>query len=357
MHTRNSSGQPRRLFNFAALLALIVLASGCVRGQLSSDAQSAIRLLSRAPSVTDPRLKALDLGFQAAYAQRRADALLFEVGPVVVTNFKQMLLITDGTVTTEAVALPTEYFLLRYAAHIPLTLKLAVLNFVDAPLPQIRLDQLARLDKDVRAATPALAGGSFTPAQRDRQVKITHATIELIADVLRNKWITQDELDKYMTSMKPLFMANATDAARAQVDAMHNTMKSWWNDAALGPPDWSSIRVVVVGIHQARRNNVATQYFAALLDHWFNGEWRAPEGYGYPGEGIFLFYEVTTFSKSTPRTNWFLERSMLATQVLDANLSDDIFGNLWRFSEDLMADGAKAYIPTLDFSWMNSRVP
>ena len=124
----------------------------------------------------------------------------------------------------------------------------------------------------------------------------------------------------------PIVLANASDAARAQIDAYHTQVAAWRRD--LRPDEWSRLRVVVLGKQMPRKHNVAIQYFAKLL--------------GVPDESRRLVY-AEELSGEQQGLN------LLATHQLDSELSEAFFDDPDRMEIDLLGNAASVYLDGFDF--------
>lgn len=299
---------------------------------------------------TPPEYAALNKAFRKIYADRRA-GVEDNLGPIVVADFKRLQLWKNGKLVEQGVGIPDQYFRLRVSAHTPFAVYLMLKPSVGRPLSSREIAQLETYREHLDAARRVMDDGGFTPAQLERQRKIFDTTLAYLDNVRRNGRTTDDELSHYITSLHKAFMANARDAAVAQVNAMHTQMLAWRKE--LTDDEWAGLRVVVVSSEQARRGNVATQYFAKLLN-------CREKQIGYPGESTRLYYREYTPERpgnTDSYADWLhrQDRTLFATMDLDADASIAFFGNSWRMRIDVMADGARDYLKTLDFTSLTPR--
>src|SRR5690606_20904614 len=101
----------------------------------------------------------------------------------------------------------------------------------------------------------------------------------------------------------------------------------------IAPADWKKLIVIVRGFQMPRRYNIATVYFSWLLD-------ENPHRLGYPGESRRLIYAEFMSKTSTPL-------DLMATTLLDGDASEAFFGDRWRLSRDILADGARRRVREL----------
>ena len=98
-----------------------------------------------------------------------------------------------------------------------------------------------------------------------------------------------------------------------------------------------------------RRLNIFTQYFAKVLGESasFENVHSSPEPDrgggrgrttdGYPLEGRRLIYAEQIFGGRD-------QLDLMATTFVDGDASEAFFGDRWRMSRDILADGAKEYL-------------
>ena len=112
------------------------------------------------------------------------------------------------------------------------------------------------------------------PKTLARQKEILDSSLRFLQEVLHPEKNHPPDLTVYCQRMGPLVLANASDAARAEIDATHAQMMRWKKE--LTREEWSRLQVIVIGSQMPRRGNLDVQYFAHLL--------------GLKGEGPRLTY-------------------------------------------------------------------
>src|SRR5262249_19028007 len=128
----------------------------------------------------------------------------------------------------------------------------------------------------------------------------------------------------YARRMAPLVMANAADAARADLDALHRLVRQWKAEMPAG--DWDRLTVIVMGRPLPRKDNLAVQYFARLR--------------GERGGGRRVVYAESLFDE--PKAV-----DLLATRLVDTQIGEDFFGDPTRMHRDLLGDAAGEYLDQL----------
>jgi hypothetical protein len=129
------------------------------------------------------------------------------------------------------------------------------------------------------------------------------------------------ELQAAMRSMAPAILADATEAARVQLEALDATVRPWWD--GLSEQERAGTYVLVLGPKTPRAGNTAYHYFLNLLGH-AEAEHRVVYA-----EGIFTEDGAD---------------SLLSTLATDRRLATDFFADEMRMDRDLLADGAEAHL-------------
>jgi hypothetical protein len=300
---------------FAALL-WTAAARPCASPDLGAGAQPA-------DTAADPLLE-LNQDFRRAYARARQD-LLARGGPVLVVHGDTLILLRGGK-RSEVRAVPGLYHTLKAVAHVPLAAYVLLATQGDGPLPAERLAELRTYRDRVERAAASLKGRDFTEDMRKRQRAIFTASLKFLDEVLAAKGLKAGALEAFARALAPLVLANAADAARAQIDGVNQQAKAW--RAEMTPAEWKALRVLVLGPALPRERNVMVQYFARLL--------------GERGEGGRITYTEGVFE--LPRA---LES--LGTRLLDSRIGADFFGDERRMHRDLLSDAAETYLKGMKF--------
>jgi len=273
----------------------------------------ALALASAAPA-PDP-LAQLNAAFAEAYRQAKADARAGS-GPVLLLTGDQLLLLRNGARSAAAEVRPPLYHRLKMVDHVPLALLLLGLA-PDRPVPPERLGELRG---QVRAARDGLVGWC-PPDLRGRQELILDACAALLEAWPGPGRPVPGRLERLAAELGPLLLANAGDAAAAELEALDRAAARFRKD--LGEDGWRSVRVVIFGAHMAREQEIALQYFTRLL--------------GEPGEGGRI-----VFAEGLARPEEGLE--LLATHRVDGTLGGACFRDPARMHRDVLADGARRWL-------------
>jgi hypothetical protein len=270
----------------------------------------------------DPLLE-MNKEFRRTYARARED-LLARSGPVLVVRGDDLVLIRGGK-RTEVRAVPPVYHTLKAVAHVPLTVYVLLASTGDAPIPAGRLAELSAYRRRVAEAGKSLKGRGLSAEVLQRQDKILSASLRFLDKALEAKAVKPGELVELARGVAPLVMANAADAARAQLEGVHKQVRAWRGE--LTAAEWKSLRVLILGPALPRKGNVMTQYFARLL--------------GERGEGGRILYTEGVFD--VPRA-----LDSLGTLLLDTRIGADFFGDEGRMQRDLLADVAQEQLKKMN---------
>jgi hypothetical protein len=279
-------------------------------GSLPSMRFSAIALLVACagapprPAPADP-LADLNRTARAAYADARSRASI-HAGPVLIVGPAQIALL-QGASRAGFELVPPRYSDLKSIAHLALGLHSVFFEADGDPA------RLAELRAAAARALDALPARGLTPAQLDRQREIIRLSLAVGS---------ARDLPGYERAVAPLLLANALDAAAAEIADLDAAVEAARH--TLGPQEFSRLHVIVVGAHMAREGEIAMQYFEKLL-----GE----------REGLRLVFAEGLWDEAS-------ELQLLATHLLDASASEGFFGDPRRMHRDLLSDAAAQVLAT-----------
>ncbi len=283
-------------------------------------------------SVQDPQPKPaedpferVDLEFRSMYGGGRA-ATLARLGPVIVVELDSLVLIRDGQ-RSEVKVVPPVYHRLKAVSHVPLALYVALAPYGEAPIDGPRLDRLRSFRAAITTLDGSLDGAEFDKDQRERARSLLGLSAAFLDGVLERKAYDPGELKALTRASGPVVLANARDAAKAQIDAYHAQMGRWQRE--IPGEEWARLRVVVMGPQMPRKHNVAVQYFAKLMD--------------LGGESRRLVYAEELGGEPQAL-------NLLATHELDGELSEAFFADRERMEIDLLGNAASVYLDGFDFA-------
>jgi hypothetical protein len=247
-----------------------------------------------APPAPDP-VGALNRAAREAYAEARGRALE-DAGPVLIVGPTEITFLSSGVRTGYELA-SARYQELKSMSH--LALGLHALRYRAVPGAQ----RVAALRSAAEHALESLR--ALTPAQIERQREIVRRCFDESGSVERRE-----------RALAPLLLANAVDAARAEIDDLDAAVAAV--RSALTPEEFARLQVIVVGAHMAREGEIAMQYFERLL-----GE----------REGRRLVFAEGLWDEPS-------QLQLLATHLLDASIGESFFGDPLRMHRDLLSDAA-----------------
>jgi len=267
-------------------------------------------------------LVTLNESFRSAYRETRAWRLS-RVDPYIVVQFDDLHLVRGGQTRTETFT-PPIYHEYKAIAHIPLVLYVKLAPGVGRPFDRPMLEWLTMYLKRIQAAGASLDGRAGWTAEQLRIHKaIVAASEKFIEKVGGAEVAGDDELTAYTRAMRPLVLASADAAAKAQLDGLHALVTKW--RAELGA-HWGHIHVVVLGPKQPRPGNVQYEYFVRAM--------------GRAAVGKRLWYAEGVFDKDGGA-------NLLGTILLDRGASIAFFNDPARLERDLLADGATRHLNRL----------
>jgi hypothetical protein len=290
-----------------------------MRAGLLGATLAAAALLWSAPvraDALDPALAELNRVSRDAYAGGR-QALLARTRPVIVVELDDLLLLRDDE-ETRVPFTPPLYHALKSVSHLPLGVYGALVPTASGDDADWRTP-LQAIRERALAAAGRLDTIGFSEAQRARQHKIVEASIGFIERTLTAGSVDADALRAYAQEMGPLTLANAADAARAQVDGLHAAFTAM--KAQMSAAELAHLSVLVPGPKTPRAGNLPYEYFVNAL------------GPGSGGKRVI--YAEGIFDRDRAL-------ALLGTLVIDRRIGAAFYGEEARMERDLLADGAAA---------------
>ena len=272
--------------------------------------------------------------FLDGYKTRQA-SVKTNISPLIVANFSTLELYWQGMAETNR-CIPDIYHALKAVAHVPFGIFLRVEPYAkpgDAKVPSPVVQALEAYKTQVEAAATSLPAAGFSEIQIVRQRQILAASLGYLTNVIATGTASRSQLLSFARGVGPLMLENANDAAAAQLDMTHAVVMKW--KSRIPSEEWKRLVVVVPGFQMPRRMNILTQYFAKLL-----GE--PGHNLGYPLESRRLIY-----AEFIAKNRDYLD--LMATTFIDGDASEAFFGDRWRMSRDVLADGAEEHLKKLSY--------
>src|SRR4051812_4007788 len=257
----------------------------------------------------------------SAIYQDAKHRLVGAADPVVIVGFEDIMIRHAGE-TRRVAHIPPAYQVLKSVGHTPRGIWAALRPAVEGRDPDATWrGKLAGLRPKIAAAKAALTTAGLSPAATARDTRLLDASAGLIDVYLATGLPDQARLERDMCALAPLILADATEAARLQLDAIDADLRPWWN--GLSDAERAATYVMVLGPKTPRDGNLAHTYFVNLLG-------RAQDGYR-------VIYAEGIFDEAGAD-------ALLAQLVTDRKLSADFFVDERRMERDLLADGAQDWV-------------
>jgi hypothetical protein len=254
-----------------------------------------------------------------AIYQQAKSRYLAAVDLVVIVGASSILIRQHGAVRRVG-AIPPVYHLLKTVDHVPRSLWAALRPAIDGlDRDETWRSELIALRPRIEAVLEVLPTASFPTDATRRDEQMLRTCLALIDGYLATGVPAPDKLQGELRALAPTVLADAADAARAQIDAIDRDVRPWW--AGLSQAERDQAFVVVLGNKTARVGNAAYAYFVNLL--------------GAAEDGHRVVYAEGIFDE--PGAD-----GLLATLLTDRRLSLDFFADERRMERDLLADGAEA---------------
>jgi hypothetical protein len=269
-------------------------------------------------------LTELNADFRKAYARSRQD-LLCRSGPVLLVEGDDLVLLRNGR-RSQVKVIPELYHTLKAVSHVPLAIYVLLAAPTDGPIDEQRLADLRSYRERIVQASKYLESREISKDVLQRQAKILTGSLKFLDGVLENKATESGALSAFTREMATPVLANASDAARAQLDGMHKQVQSW--KAEMPADEWKKLHMVIEGSALPRKGNLSKQYFARLL--------------GEPEEGPRIVYAEALFDETRAL-------HLLGTHLLDTDIGSAFFDDPQRMHRDLLADAAADYLKQMHF--------
>ncbi len=269
------------------------------------------------PPATDTFLRLNEINIQIYQDARRR--FLAAQDPVVIAGFETIMIRHRGQ-TQRVGQIPAAYNILKTIGHTPRSVWAALRPAIEGRDPaQAWRATLRDLRPRAEAAMVALPHVGLPPEIVRRDTAMLFSCIAMIDHYVEQGLPSGAQLQREMRNFAPTLLADATDAARAQIDAIDRGVRPWWD--SLSQAERDRTYVVVPGVKTARPGNLVYSYFLNLLG-------PAQDGYRVIfAEGIFNDNDA---------------EALLSTIVTDRKAAIDFFGDERRMERDVLADGAEA---------------
>lgn len=212
---------------------------------------------------------------------------------------------------------------LKMLAHLPLTVFTILFQCTDlAQYPQptsLCVGNLTQYAPLLEASRRSISPTRFTSLAR--QLNIHSVCADFVRQVLQSNHYDSLSLIQLVRSVLKDIMQNTEDAARIQIENIHNAMMKWKSTILSKEEDWNAMKIAVSTSHLARQGNIASQYFARL----------------------FSIVDIESSDRVWVFEEFSLEKvkNLIKTEVVDQEISVGFFDDPRRMYVDVLSDGAR----------------
>ncbi|MGB3716483.1 MAG: hypothetical protein WA996_18850 [Candidatus Promineifilaceae bacterium] len=248
--------------------------------------------------------------------------------PVIIMERDRVILLHNGQQESFEV-IPHLYHLIKSISHISFGIYVILANNDFGPLKEeVRHDLLSKREL-IKEALSILDDEPIPANHLESQRRTLQNGLTMIEDVLASGDVDPGQIRNFGSNNAPLYLKNAALTVSLELDVLHDTVMKW--KEKMSPENWANVYVVVCAGHQARYREASKQYFQRLL--------HDKEGLGADRENRVVYAE------SIHDVNAALD--LLARHIIDQRASIELFSDRTRLQQDLMSDGAAAYLEEL----------
>ena len=276
-----------------------------------------------APSTPAAQFAVVDAFFLTSY-ERAVREVLPDQPPAFLVLPDRLVLYRRG-VRQEWPLIPPLFNELKTVAHVTLGLFAILSPANGGPLDATDMTALRRYQELIVTARGALASTALSPEQRIRQEDILAASHALATRALADGHMSESDLTAFCRRVQLQVDANISEAVRAYLDELNRRM-----GAALPQLDASEradYLVIVTGVHQARIDNAAMQYFNRLM-------------HNPPVITQRLMYAENVFDEAGAL-------HLLGIHRMARRVGAAYFDDRYHMNRDLFAPAAESYVPTM----------
>lgn len=248
--------------------------------------------------------------------------------PVIVIHGTQAMLFHEDRQETVEI-IPYLYHLVKAISHVSFGVYVTLANNGYGALTLDNREDMEAKCRLIEQALSVLDEESIPANYAGIQRQTLENALAMITEVLSSGQVEQERVAAFGRDNASLYLDNAALGAILELDVLHETVMRWKEQ--LGPENWQALYVVICGGHQARYREVTRQYFERLL--------HQQEGLGADREDRVVYAEHINEVEAA--------LDLLARHIVDQTASVALFNSRTRLQQDLMADGAAAYLAEL----------
>lgn len=224
---------------------------------------------------------------------------------------------------------PDLYHKIKATGHVSFGVFLTLANNGYGPLQEDNREGLEIKQDLIKQTLSVLDQEDIPPEYMQNMRKTLESALAIVQEVLTFGQVEESRVWEFGKENGPLYLEAATLGAILELDALHTTVMRWRKQ--IGPENWERIYVVVCAGHQARYREAAKQYFQRLL--------HEKESLGADAEDRVIYAEHINDVDGA--------LDLLARHIIDQQSSSALFNDRRRMQQDLMSDGAAAYLKEL----------
>lgn len=248
--------------------------------------------------------------------------------PVIIMEGDRVTLLHDGKQETVEV-IPHLYHLIKSVSHVSFGIYVTLANNKYGPLKDDIRQELIANKTLIDEALSILDEEPIPANHLESQRRTLQNAAVLIDDILAAGKVEQERIRSFGKENASLYLENAAFTVSLELDVLHETVSRW--KEKMGPTNWQEVNVVVCAGHQARYREASKQYFQRLF--------HETESLGADLEDRVIYAENIHDIDAA--------LDLLARHIIDRRASGELFSDRSRLQQDLMSDGAAAYLEKL----------
>lgn len=219
------------------------------------------------PKSSSTPISALARTFRASYdsAIERHAAKMRASYPIVTQDLLNMTLLRPGAAPEPFTTMAKRtYFLVAHTSHPPLTIYSILSKQGFGDLNDATVAELTSYRDQLKQAVDSdKTGDGVEPNLRARLFPIMKASLRYLEESIARRSATRQSFENYARPLRETIRGNFQIAAQEQLTQFKAKMDAW--QAAYPNENWSALRVVVMGGHQARDLYALKLFFQWLL--------------------------------------------------------------------------------------------
>jgi hypothetical protein len=273
----------------------------------------------------------LNEAFHTNYKQaimKRYESLGQHHTPAIIVSGDHVTLYYDGE-QEKVLIIPALYQQVKSISHLSFGIYVMLVSNGYGPLAEGLRPQLANQLNLLNQGDAVLDQLNIPPEFVALQRNTLRSAAKVLSDVLDRGVVEEDRVKEFGRISAPLYLENAALAARLELDELHRVIGRWKEQ--VDPAVWRKVYVVICAAHQARYRETTRQYFQRLF--------HEHESIDARDENRVIYAENVYDNEAALQ--------LLARHQVDQKISIALFDDRKRLQEDLMADGAAAYLEIL----------